>query len=49
MITEWREWMTPERLIPVIWNVHAYDLDAPTGYLGEYARRRGDEQLPPEA
>ena len=26
---------TPERLIPVIWIPHSYDLDAPTGYLAE--------------
>jgi hypothetical protein len=50
VITEWGEWMTPERLIPVIWDVWAYDFDAPTGYLAAYARRMGDEPTPlPEA
>jgi hypothetical protein len=42
VITESREWMTPEWLIPVIWILHSYDLDAPTGYLAEFARRRGE-------
>ena len=33
VFTEWRSWMTPDRLIPLIWNLEAYDIDAPSGYL----------------
>jgi hypothetical protein len=34
VFTEWRSWMTPDRLVPLVWNLEAYDLDAPpTGYL----------------
>jgi hypothetical protein len=33
VFTEWRSWMTPDRLVPLIWNLEAYDLDAPSGYL----------------
>lgn len=37
VITDWREWMTPDRLVPIIWNLRSYDLDEPTGYLAEYS------------
>jgi hypothetical protein len=42
VIEEWLEWMTPDRLIPLIWNLEAYDLDSPTGYLEIYARGEAD-------
>ena len=45
VITEWGEWMTPERLIPVIWDVPSYDIDEPSGYLSEYACRRGPSDV----
>ena len=33
VFTEWRSWMTPDRLVPLVWNLEAYDIDAPSGYL----------------
>ena len=31
--------MTPDRLIPLVWNLEAYDLDDPSGYLETLARK----------
>lgn len=39
VFTEWRSWMTPDRLIPLVWNLEAYDLDDPSGYLETLARK----------
>lgn len=42
VFTGWLDWMTPDRLIPIIWNLSAYDIDHPTGYLAILEAKRGD-------
>lgn len=41
VITQWRDWMTPDRLVPVIWNCQAYDIEQPHGWFAEYVERYG--------
>jgi hypothetical protein len=47
VITEWRDWMTPDRLVPIIATIGrdmTFDIDNPQGYLAkadpELRRRR---------
>ena len=43
VITDWRDWMTPDRLIPLLIAVgpeNVYDIDQPHGYLKRYGESR---------
>jgi hypothetical protein len=43
VITDWRDWMTPDRLIPLLAGLgpeKVYDIDQPHGYLKRYGESR---------